>query len=159
MEVIQQLQRKEGLDAGDATTLLQFLQEQTTPILSLRNVGVTFPTPAVSRQQSSELSGSFERRQQSPSSSVMSGTVPKTEEKGGQVSVRRTQGSVILNIASIEETEPSVVQSRGKDCSGKSKSFNLSSFEEFPPMGMTRSTSGRFVAIFKFVLCWKMIDC
>jgi len=37
MEIIQQLRRREGLDTADASALLQFLQEQTTPILSLRN--------------------------------------------------------------------------------------------------------------------------
>lgn len=147
MEIIQQLQRKEGLDTADASALLQFLQEQTTPILSLRNA---VPTPAVSKQQSSEHLSSFEcryRKQQSPSATVVTrGTVSaKGREKWAQVSARRLQGSLTLDISSVEGIQPSP-STRSKDSHGKS--FNLSSLEEFPPMGATRNIVGRYVATF-----------
>lgn len=124
VEIIQRLQGKKGLDVADASTLLQFLQEQATPVLSTRNANPEFK----------------HKQDDSPSAAAARGT---TSSRGGdqssQISARRVQ-----RISTFSETEEAWSLSKSKDARGVS--FDLTSLDEFPPMGATGNTSGRFVS-------------
>ena len=125
VEIIQRLQGKKGLDVADASTLLQFLQEQATPVLSTRNSSPEF------------------KHKQDNSPSAAAAARGTTSSRGGdqssQISARRVQ-----RISTFSEAEEAWSLSKSKDARGAS--FDLTSLDEFPPMGATGNTSGRFVS-------------
>ena len=131
MEIIQKLQGKKGLDVVDASTLLQFLQEQATPVLSTRN---TSPESKDEREHSSSAAA------------VRGPTSSRAGEQSSQVSAARR----VHRISTLSETEEVWSLSKSKDARGLS--FDLSSLEEFPPMGATGNMGGRFVR--SQIICW-----
>ena len=128
MEIIQSLQGKKGLDVVDASTLLQFLQEQATPVLSTRNAS---PESKHEREHSPAVKG--------PTSS-------RAGEQSSQISATR-----VHRISTLSETEEVWSLSKSKDARGLC--FDLSSLEEFPPMGATGDMGGRFVS--SQIICWR----
>ena len=131
MEIIQRLQGKKGLDVVDASTLLQFLQEQATPLLSTRNASPE----------------SKHERKHSPSAAAVRGpTSSRAGEQSSQISAARR----VHRISTLSETEEVWSLSKSKDARGLS--FDLSSLEEFPPMGATGNMGGRFVS--SQIICW-----
>lgn len=142
MEVIQKLQGKQQLDAGDASTLLQFLQEQATPLLSLRsNMGSQCSQwpPSNQLHRDGSTPDQSTRQQpfdgalpsQKPSNSRRAMALTSRSEESGSLSRKGPGRQWKAGSLSGEDTRTS--RSRSGDVS-----FNLSSMEEFPPMDLGR---------------------
>ena len=130
MEIFEELQGKQTLDIVDATTLLQFLQEQTAPLLSVQHVSNTLNVPVRSTSLRSQHPTSVEYSRCSAVASPAS-------------------LSALRSTTSRHHTMKDLPTSYQKfEVSDQKLPLNISSMEEFPPMGAGGSNSGRYVCLF-----------
>ena len=109
-EQLRKLSAKRSLDGGDAFALIQLLQEQTTPILSLRSAGSS-NAPSSDRRPAAnavdEDRGRIEgRRAREPpetgkGGAASRGVSPKRALFGG-----RSGSATVLDVNSLEEFPP-----------------------------------------------------
>ena len=114
-EQIRQLAAKHSLDGGDAFALLQLLQEQTTPILSLRSAGSSNATssdhlPAVITDEGNRVS--------------------RIEGRRGKGRPESGRGRNVCRGVSPKKTLFTGDESDG----GAARALDVNSLEEFPPM-------------------------
>ena len=97
---VQSLEQKEALEASDVTQLLQFLQEHTAPLLSLRN---TTAVSAISLRQTNGPREADHSKRESTSQNQFSVSEPLSYHKDGRKTV---SGSTSYNLGSLEDFPP-----------------------------------------------------
>ena len=120
-EQLLRLSAKNTLDGGDALALMQLLQEQTTPILSLRSSG-------------SSIATSSERHRAGN---------PSGYDKGAKMERRRAREPVGRGRNPSRGASPKRALFGGQSASPSAPPLDVNSLEEFPPMEPRANTTNR----------------